>query len=285
MMVRYYRMPVLLIEFLHDKIFSFQSAWDISEDVTPNIIISKLSLLALHFLHLRIVWSRSLHATAEIFASLKANQDEPMRPKHLGRFDEPTWATFDIASHVTWLLKNLKLISGGSFATINHSVACSNSHVVNYEFTMVKEHLHPPKDHNSLKRVIDEYYNQTDQERETKNHKTDSTSSGVFPNQTRGKEHEGELMTTKHKISCDDIRTAPLLSNVFNFETSFMKEHIRPPKKQSSVNQKLTSRLPPLSPLTENAAIMKDRVRKRKSTTTTTPLTPNTPEGSAVFEI
>ncbi|XP_028762572.1 DNA repair endonuclease UVH1 isoform X2 [Neltuma alba] len=80
-MVRYYRIPVLLIEFSQDKSFSFQSASDIGDDVTPNSIISKLSLLALHFPRLRIIWSRSLHATAEIFASLKANQDEPDEAK------------------------------------------------------------------------------------------------------------------------------------------------------------------------------------------------------------
>lgn len=58
-----------------------QSTSDIGDDVTPNNIVSKLSLLALHFPRLRIVWSRSLHATAEIFASLKANQDEPDEAK------------------------------------------------------------------------------------------------------------------------------------------------------------------------------------------------------------
>lgn len=77
MMVRYYQIPVLLIEFSQDKSFSFQSSSEIGDDVTPHNIISKLSLLALHFPRLRIVWSRSLHATAEIFASLKMNQDEP----------------------------------------------------------------------------------------------------------------------------------------------------------------------------------------------------------------
>ncbi|XP_073027425.1 DNA repair endonuclease UVH1 [Primulina eburnea] len=77
MMSRYYKIPVLLIEFSQDKSFSFQSASDIGNDVTPTSIISKLSLLVLHFPRLRIVWSRSLHATAEIFATLKANQDEP----------------------------------------------------------------------------------------------------------------------------------------------------------------------------------------------------------------
>ncbi|KAL8207886.1 hypothetical protein R6Q57_007298 [Mikania cordata] len=81
MMVRYYRMPVLLIEFSQDKSFSFLSTSEISDDVTPHNIISKLSLLALHFPRLRIVWSRSLHATAEIFASLKTNQDEPDEAK------------------------------------------------------------------------------------------------------------------------------------------------------------------------------------------------------------
>ncbi|XP_061343946.1 DNA repair endonuclease UVH1 isoform X2 [Gastrolobium bilobum] len=80
-MVRYYRIPVLLIEFSQDKSFSFQSASDIGDDVTPNSIISKLSLLALHFPRLRIIWSRSLRATSEIFASLKANQDEPDETK------------------------------------------------------------------------------------------------------------------------------------------------------------------------------------------------------------
>ncbi|GAB2235325.1 hypothetical protein Droror1_Dr00025748 [Drosera rotundifolia] len=81
MMARYYRIPVLLIEFSQDKSFSFQSASDIGDDVTPNSIISKLTLLAMHFPRLRIVWSRSLHATAEIFVSLKANQDEPDEEK------------------------------------------------------------------------------------------------------------------------------------------------------------------------------------------------------------
>ncbi|KAL6579018.1 DNA repair endonuclease uvh1 [Orobanche minor] len=81
MMSRYYRIPVLLIEFSQDKSFSFQSASEIGDDVTPNSIISKLSLLVLHFPLLRIVWSRSLHATAEIFTMLKTNQDEPHEAK------------------------------------------------------------------------------------------------------------------------------------------------------------------------------------------------------------
>ena len=51
--------------------------------------MSKMALLALHFPRLRIVWSRSLHATAEIFASLKSNLDEP-KPEEAARVGVPT---------------------------------------------------------------------------------------------------------------------------------------------------------------------------------------------------
>jgi len=88
-MTRYYHIPVLLIEFSQDKFFSFQSADDIGEDISPTNIISKISLLVLHFPCLRLVWSRSLHATAKIFASLKANQDEPDASKAM-RVGVPT---------------------------------------------------------------------------------------------------------------------------------------------------------------------------------------------------
>lgn len=40
-------------------------------------LISKLTLLVLHFPRLRVIWSRSLHASADIFRALKSNQDEP----------------------------------------------------------------------------------------------------------------------------------------------------------------------------------------------------------------
>lgn len=42
-----------------------------------NTLGSKLVLLSLHFPRLRIIWIRSLHATADLFRALKANQDEP----------------------------------------------------------------------------------------------------------------------------------------------------------------------------------------------------------------
>ncbi|GAQ83327.1 Structure-specific endonuclease ERCC1-XPF [Klebsormidium nitens] len=76
-MTRYYKTPVLLIEFDQDKSFSLQSAGELTDDIFGTNIISKLSLLVLHFPRLRIIWSRSVHATADIFAALKANQEEP----------------------------------------------------------------------------------------------------------------------------------------------------------------------------------------------------------------
>ncbi|GMH40938.1 hypothetical protein BSKO_08842 [Bryopsis sp. KO-2023] len=77
LMSRHYKTPVLLIEFEQDKQFALQSDQDLGQDILPTNIVSKIVLLALHFPKLRIVWSRSLHATAEIFASLKTNQDDP----------------------------------------------------------------------------------------------------------------------------------------------------------------------------------------------------------------
>ena len=42
-----------------------------------NSLISKIAILTLHFPRLRIIWSRSLHASADIFRTLKSNQDQP----------------------------------------------------------------------------------------------------------------------------------------------------------------------------------------------------------------
>eukprot|EP00884_Botryococcus_braunii_P016193 jgi/Botrbrau1/3257/Bobra.174_1s0029.1 len=76
-MSRHYRLPVLLIEFERDKAFLLHSPHDIGPDILATSLISKLVLLTLHFPRLRIIWSRSLHATADIFGSLKSNQEEP----------------------------------------------------------------------------------------------------------------------------------------------------------------------------------------------------------------
>src|SRR5665648_192352 len=42
-----------------------------------HALTSRIVLLCLHHPRLRLVWSRSLHATADIFKQLKANHEEP----------------------------------------------------------------------------------------------------------------------------------------------------------------------------------------------------------------
>lgn len=54
-----------------------QASSEVGDEVQLHSLMSKIALLCLHFPRLRLIWSRSLHATADIFAQLKANQDEP----------------------------------------------------------------------------------------------------------------------------------------------------------------------------------------------------------------
>ncbi len=66
---------MLLSCFLHNvAVMQVERAWCV---VQQHSLISKLCLLTLHFPRLRIIWSRSLHATADIFRALKVNQDDP----------------------------------------------------------------------------------------------------------------------------------------------------------------------------------------------------------------
>ncbi|KAK9857610.1 hypothetical protein WJX84_003319 [Apatococcus fuscideae] len=76
-MSKYYKVPTLLIEFDGDKEFVLHGPSDITEDIKADSLISKLVLLTLHFPRLRVIWSRSLHSTADIFRSLKTNQEDP----------------------------------------------------------------------------------------------------------------------------------------------------------------------------------------------------------------
>ena len=76
-MCKHYPIAILLIEFDGDRAFALQSAAELGEDIQSGHIMSRLVLLCLHHPRLRLVWSRSLHATADIFRQLKANYDEP----------------------------------------------------------------------------------------------------------------------------------------------------------------------------------------------------------------
>ncbi|XP_040923230.1 DNA repair endonuclease XPF isoform X2 [Toxotes jaculatrix] len=76
-MTRYYRKPVLLIEFDPAKPFSLMARSDFRHEISSNDISSKLTLLTLHFPRLRILWCPSPHATAELFLELKQGRPEP----------------------------------------------------------------------------------------------------------------------------------------------------------------------------------------------------------------
>lgn len=76
-MTRYYRKPVLLIEFDPAKPFSLTARSDFRGEISSNDVSSKLTLLTLHFPRLRILWCPSPHATAELFLELKKDRPEP----------------------------------------------------------------------------------------------------------------------------------------------------------------------------------------------------------------
>ncbi|EFZ01255.1 ERCC4 domain protein [Metarhizium robertsii] len=83
-MFQHYKSPMLLIEFDQNKSFTLEPFADLSgslSSVAPTNVSSdlqsKLVLLTLAFPKLRIIWSSSPYQTAEIFESLKAQEDEP----------------------------------------------------------------------------------------------------------------------------------------------------------------------------------------------------------------
>ncbi|XP_035515235.1 DNA repair endonuclease XPF [Morone saxatilis] len=76
-MTRYYKKPVLLIEFDPQKPFSLMARSDFRHEISSNDISSKLTLLTLHFPRLRILWCPSPHATADLFLDLKQGRSEP----------------------------------------------------------------------------------------------------------------------------------------------------------------------------------------------------------------
>ena len=76
-MCRHYKIPILLIEFEREKSFALQALGDMGSEITLTSTQSRLCLLVLHFPKLRLMWSRSLHATAEMFRTFKIAEPEP----------------------------------------------------------------------------------------------------------------------------------------------------------------------------------------------------------------
>ncbi|XP_053367000.1 DNA repair endonuclease XPF [Clarias gariepinus] len=76
-MSRFYRRPVLLIEFDPAKPFSLVARSELRQEISANDITSKLTLLTLHFPRLRLLWCPSPHVTAQLFQDIKHARPEP----------------------------------------------------------------------------------------------------------------------------------------------------------------------------------------------------------------
>ncbi|XP_032896201.1 DNA repair endonuclease XPF isoform X2 [Amblyraja radiata] len=76
-MSRYYKRPVLLIEFDPNKPFALNFRGSFHQEISINDITSKITLLTLHFPKLRIIWCPSPHVSAELFEELKQKRPQP----------------------------------------------------------------------------------------------------------------------------------------------------------------------------------------------------------------
>ncbi|XP_034826985.1 DNA repair endonuclease XPF isoform X1 [Maniola hyperantus] len=76
-MCRNYARPILLIEFDQAKPFNLQGSFVVSTDISGADIQQKLQLLTIHFPRLKLVWSPSPYATAELFYELKQGKNNP----------------------------------------------------------------------------------------------------------------------------------------------------------------------------------------------------------------
>lgn len=76
---RVYGQPMLLIEFDDSsRAFGLLGVGDLKSEIQGNDVLSRLVLLLVHFPRLRIIWSSSFMATADIFADLQREQPEPI---------------------------------------------------------------------------------------------------------------------------------------------------------------------------------------------------------------
>lgn len=78
-MTRFYSKAILLIEFDQNRPFHLQGRLMLSRESESNSIdiMQKLQLLTIHYPKLRLVWSPSPYATAQLFEELKQNKEEP----------------------------------------------------------------------------------------------------------------------------------------------------------------------------------------------------------------
>jgi len=90
-MNQFYKKPVLLIEFeegIPFKLRDQRADNTTGAEVSQQSVISKISLLSLHFPNLQIIWIRSPKHTAEIFMDLKNSLKEAERDPDLMKIEK-----------------------------------------------------------------------------------------------------------------------------------------------------------------------------------------------------
>ncbi|KAL0880773.1 hypothetical protein ABMA27_001974 [Loxostege sticticalis] len=103
-MCRNYSRPILLIEFDQNKPFNLQGHLVVSTDISRVDIQQKLQLLTIHFPRLKLVWSPSPYATAELFYELKQGRKNPNVAEALAlggdnTADEMNYERYNISVH------------------------------------------------------------------------------------------------------------------------------------------------------------------------------------------
>lgn len=138
-MQRKFRVPILLLEFDQERspfnligsvarLSNGQTPdWVTGGSITIRSVLSKLCLLMLHYRNMRIIWSPSLSATAEIFLDLKRNHPQPQSDmkdddsEDASQLDERNMEKSRIAME---MMKMLPGVSGKAAETISRHVRC-----------------------------------------------------------------------------------------------------------------------------------------------------------------
>jgi DNA excision repair protein ERCC-4 len=90
-MNQFYKRPCLLIEFEPEIPFKLQDAVQnqaVGVEISAQSVISKISLLTLHFPNLQIIWSKNPAHTAQILLDLKESLDEAQRDPDLMKIEK-----------------------------------------------------------------------------------------------------------------------------------------------------------------------------------------------------
>ena len=133
MMVQHYTTPLLLIEFDQSKSFSLIPLAEASSKstgtISPTDLQTKLVLLTLAFPALKIIWSSSAYATAEIFEDLKKTHPEPdpMKAVRVGLDDLSQYGSGNSSSSMVNvasqdLLRSMPGITGKNYHNVMFEV-------------------------------------------------------------------------------------------------------------------------------------------------------------------